>query len=96
MIRTLPELLSHAGISATAYWMGLWFAGCSLDRNQLLCPDLATAERVERLFLPQLREAMSDLEIRVAGTGEKPMNSWRPVKKAIFNKRPEPTDQDML
>ena len=94
MIRTLPELVAHAGISSTAYWMGLWFPGCTLDRNQLLCPDLATAQRVERLFLPQLREAMSDVEIRVAGTGEKPKASW--AKREIFNKQPAVKQGDIF
>ena len=83
-----------AGISSSAYWRALWFPGCTLDRNQLLCPDLATAERVERLFLPQLREAMSDVEIRVAGTGEKPQATW--AKREIFNKRPVVKQGDFL
>jgi hypothetical protein len=90
----MNALMMAAGISSSAYWRALWFPGCTLDRNQLLCPDLATAERVERLFLPQLREAMSDLEIRVAGTSERPKSAW--AKKQTFNKQPAVKQGDML
>jgi hypothetical protein len=92
----MSALMMAAGISSSAYWRALWFPGCTLDRNQLLCPDLATAERVERLFLPQLREAMSDLEIRVAGTGEKPQSSWQPARKKVWNAKVEPVQGDIL
>ncbi len=93
-ITTLKELLGHAGISPTPFWMDLWFPGCSLNRNQLMCPDKATADRMARLFLPQLREVMPDIEIRVSA--EPPFaaprtGGWK-AKPGPYKKGHEPSD----
>lgn len=60
----LVSLLTRAGIASTPYWRNLWFPNCRLVKNWLLCLDAPTAQTIARLFLPQLRSVMSDIEIR--------------------------------
>lgn len=60
----LHRLLVKAGIAGSAYTRELWFGGCRLDRNQLVCPDLQTASCIERCFLEDLRRVMSDIQVR--------------------------------
>jgi hypothetical protein len=93
-ITTLKDLLARAGINASAFWMDTWFRGCALTKNQLMCPDKATADSIARMFLPQLREAMPDIEIRVSD--EPPFSApktggWK-AKPGPFKRGHEPSD----
>lgn len=79
----LGKLLMRAGIASTEYWRDVWFRGCRLQANQLLCPDLTTAEALDRMFLPQLKSVMADIEIRVLPEGKPVATSWKPRKSAF-------------
>lgn len=62
--QALHRLLVRAHIASSEYYRELWFGGCRLEKNVILCPNLKVAECIARLFLPDLRKALSDVEVR--------------------------------
>ncbi len=93
-VTDLPALMMAAGISSSAHWRSLWFPDCYLDRNQLMCPSKAVADSISRMFLPNLRDVMPDIEIRVSD--EPPFaapktGGWK-AKPGPFKKGHEPSD----
>lgn len=94
----LVSLLTKAGIASTPYWRNLWFPNCRLIKNWIVCLDAQTARTIARLFLPQLRKVMSDIEIRTdagvnytAQYGRKPDSILKkePPKRAYRGEAPE-------
>lgn len=62
----LKLLLMRAGFGPTDYTCRLYrLDECVLASNQLLCPDLASRNQIERLFGEGLRRVMPDLQTRI-------------------------------
>ncbi len=88
----LALLCTRAGICATPLWLDTWFRGCTLTRNQLLCPDQETADGIARMFLPDLRAVLADLEVRVIGTKVAVTGGWKAKPKGLYKPGHEPSD----
>ncbi len=78
---TLDSLLTRALISR--YEQRTWFAGCTLEKTIILCPDRQLCESLTRCWLPQIQRVLPDCTVRVGQKAE-------PVKAAYRGHHQEP------
>lgn len=71
---TLERLLNLSGVSKWDRYV--WFRGCTLQGHLLIAPDDASADSLERCWVPQLMPFLTDIQVRV-GEPERPQTVYR-------------------